>query len=233
MRLPAELPCIDIHHEPAFTTCRCGSGLKRIGEDVSEKLDYLPGVFTVERHIRGKWVCEHCETLTQAPVPAQVIDNGIPTAGLLAQVLVAKFADHLPLYRQEGIFARAGLALPRSTLGKWVGVCGLRLQPLVDVLKAEMLGKPMLHADEAPVQMLKPGAGKTHRAYLWAHTPTSCDSLRAVLYDFAPSRTGEHCRTFLKDWRGKLVTDDYAGYSRVHGWHHRTGLHGPRPAQVP
>lgn len=212
MRLPAELPRTDIHHEPASTTCRCGCGLKRIGEDVSEKLDYLPGVFTVERHIRGKWVCEHCETLTQAPVPAQVIDKGIPTAGLLAQVLVAKFADHLPLYRQEGIFARAGLALPRSTLGEWVGVCGLRLQPLVDALKAEVLGKSVLHADETPVQMLKPGAGKTHRAYLWAYTPTSYDSLRAVLYDFAPSRAGEHCRTFLEDWRGKLVTDDYAGY---------------------
>lgn len=212
MRLPAELPRTDIHHEPASTTCRCGCGLKRIGEDVSEKLDYLPGVFTVERHIRGKWVCEHCETLTQAPVPAQVIDKGIPTAGLLAQVLVAKFADHLPLYRQEGIFARTGLALPRSTLGEWVGVCGLRLQPLVDALKAEVLGKSVLHADETPVQMLKPGAGKTHRAYLWAYTPTSYDSLRAVLYDFAPSRAGEHCRTFLEDWRGKLVTDDYAGY---------------------
>ncbi|SAI67017.1 ISPpu15%2C transposase Orf2 [Bordetella ansorpii] len=212
MRLPPELPRTDIHHEPSSTTCHCGCGLKRIGEDVSEKLDYLPGVFSVERHIRGKWVCEQCETLTQAPVPAQVIDKGIPTAGLLAQVLVAKFADHLPLYRQEGIFARAGLALPRSTLGEWVGVCGLRLQPLVDALKVEVLGKPVLHADETPVQMLKPGAGKTHRAYLWAYTPTSFDSLRAVLYDFAPSRAGEHCRTFLEDWRGKLVTDDYAGY---------------------
>ena len=212
MRLPAELPRTDIRHEPASTTCRCGCGLKRIGEDVSEKLDYLPGVFTVERHIRGKWVCEQCETLTQASVPAQVIDKGIPTAGLLAQVLVAKFADHLPLYRQESIFARAGLALPRSTLGEWVGVCGLRLQPLVDALKVEMLGKPVLHADETPVQMLKPGAGKTHRAYLWAYTPTSYESLRAVVYDFAPSRAGEHCRTFLEDWRGKLVTDDYSGY---------------------
>lgn len=212
MRLPAGLPRTDIHHEPVSTTCHCGCGLKRIGEDISEKLDYLPGVFSVERHIRGKWVCDHCETLTQAPVPAQVIDKGIPTAGLLAQVLVAKFADHLPLYRQEGIFARAGLALPRSTLGEWVGVCGLRLQPLVDALKAEVLGKAVLHADETPVQMLKPGAGKTHRAYLWAYTPTSYDSLRAVLYDFAPSRAGEHCRTFLEDWRGKLVTDDYAGY---------------------
>ncbi|WP_423459494.1 IS66 family transposase [Ottowia sp. VDI28] len=212
MKLPPELPRTEIHHEPASTTCRCGCELKRMGEDVSEKLDYVPGVFSVQRHIRGKWVCAQCETLTQAPVPAQIIDKGIPTAGLLAQVLVAKFADHLPLYRQEGIFARAGLALARSTLGEWVGVCGLRLQPLVEALKAEVLTKTVLHADETPVQMLKPGAGKTHQAYLWAYTPTAYEQVRAVVYDFQPSRAGEHCRAFLAEWRGKLVTDDYAGY---------------------
>ena len=107
--LPSELPRVDHHHEPDTTTCTtpgCGCSLKRIGEDVSEKLDYTPGLFTVERHIRGKWACAKCQTLRQAPVPAQIIDKGIPTAGLLAQVLVAKYADHLPLYRQEGIFAR-------------------------------------------------------------------------------------------------------------------------------
>lgn len=212
MRLPPELPRTEIHHEPDSTTCRCGCPLKRIGEDISEKLDYTPGVFTVERHVRGKWVCDHCETLIQVPVPAQIIDKGLPTAGLLAQVLVAKFADHLPLYRQEGIFARAGLALSRSTLGEWVGVCGQRLQPLVDALKAEVLGQRVLHADETPVQMLKPGAGKTQRAYLWAYTPTSYAALRAVVYDFTPGRAGEYSRSFLQDWRGKLVTDDYAGY---------------------
>ena len=114
--LPAHLPRVERRHEPENTTCTCGCQLKRIGEDVSEKLDYAPGVFTVERHIRGKWACTHCRTLTQAPVPAEVIDKGIPTAGLLAQVLVAKHADHLPLYRQEAIFGRAGLAIPRSTL---------------------------------------------------------------------------------------------------------------------
>jgi len=121
-----------IHHEPDNTDCRCGCALKRIGEDVSEKLDYIPGVFTVERHIRGKWVCDDCETLIQAPVPAHVIDKGIPTAGLLAHVMIAKFADHLPLYRQESIFGRAGLAIPRSTLAQWVGMTGVQLQPLVD-----------------------------------------------------------------------------------------------------
>ena len=106
--LPPELPRTEIHHEPESTTCACGCQLKRIGEDVAEKLDYTPGTFTVERHIRGKWACSECETLVQAPVPAHVIDKGIPTTGLLAHVLIAKFLGHLPLYRQEGIFGRAG-----------------------------------------------------------------------------------------------------------------------------
>jgi transposase len=142
--------------------------LKRIGEDVSEKLDYKPGVFTVERHVRGKWVCDDCETLIQAPVPAQVIDKGIPTAGLLAHVMIAKFADHLPLYRQESIFGRAGLAIPRSTLAQWVGMTGVQLQPLVDALRDVVLGQKVIHADETPVQMLMPGTKKTHRSYVWA-----------------------------------------------------------------
>jgi len=114
--LPAQFPRTVIHHEPENTQCSCGCQLQRIGEDMSEKLDYTPGVFTIEQHVRGKWVCRQCETLIQAPVPAQVIDKGIPTAGLLAHVMVAKFADHLPLYRPEKIFGRAGLAIPRSTL---------------------------------------------------------------------------------------------------------------------
>ena len=119
--LPASLPRREIRHEPESTTCGCGCRMLRIGEDVAEKLDYEPGVFTVERHIRGKWACARCETLVQAPVDAHVIDKGIPTTGLLAQVLISKFADHLPLYRQEAIFARAGLGIARSTLAQWVG----------------------------------------------------------------------------------------------------------------
>jgi transposase len=210
--LPAGLPRVDIHHEPDSTTCNCGCQLKRIGEDVSEKLDYTPGVFTVEHHIRGKWACTQCATLIQAPVPAQIIDKGIPTAGLLAQVLVAKYSDHLPLYRQEHIFGRAGVALPRSTLAQWVGICGVQLQPLVDALKGEILSHSVLHADETPVEMLKPGNKKTHRAYLWAYAPGAFEDLKAVVYDFCESRAGEHCRTFLGEWKGSLICDDYAGY---------------------
>ena len=210
--LPANLPRREIRHEPGSTTCGCGCQLKRIGEDVAEKLDYVPGVFSVERHIRGKWACAQCETIVQAPVDVHIIDKGIPTTGLLAQVLVAKYADHLPLYRQEGIFARAGVAIPRSTLAQWVGSCGVQLQALVDAMKAQILKHRVLHADETPVQMLKPGDGKTHRAYLWAYAPGASEDTRAVVYDFCESRAGEHARDFLGDWKGSLVCDDYVGY---------------------
>ncbi|MPW24123.1 IS66 family transposase, partial [Paraburkholderia sp. CNPSo 3157] len=210
--LPPELPRTDILHEPDDKTCSCGCQRARIGEDISEKLDYTPGVFTVERHIRGKWACKACETLIQAPVPPHVIDKGIPTTGLLAQVLVAKYGDHLPLYRQERIFERAGLAIPQSTLGEWVGVCGVRLQPLVDALRDALLQQGVLHADETPVQMLVPGKGKTQRAYVWAYATTQFADVRAVVYEFADSRAGEHARTFLGKWRGKLVCDDYSAY---------------------
>ena len=213
--LPSSLPRVEFRHEPDSTLCRCGCQLKRIGEDVTEKLDYTPGVATVERHVRGKWACSDCKTLTQAPVPAQIIDKGIATAGLLAQVLVAKYADHLPLYRQESIFARAGVELPRSTLAQWVGICGVRLQPLVDALKEVVLSHRVLHADETPVQMLKPGNKKTHRAYIWAYAPGVHEDLKAVIYDFAEGRSGENARTFVGDWRGSLVCDDFSGYKAM------------------
>lgn len=215
--LPPELPRTLIHHEPDNTQCQCGCQLKRIGEDVSEKLDYVPGEFTVERHIRGKWACDQCEILIQAPIPPQVIDKGIPTAGLLAQVLVAKYADHLPLYRQERIFGRAGLEIPRSTLAEWVGACGVQLQPLVDALRNTLLEHRVLHADETPVSMLAPGKKKTHKAYVWAYCTTPFAGLKAAIYDFAPTRAGEHARAFLGDWQGKLVCDDYAGYKAGFG----------------
>jgi transposase len=213
--LPANLPRREIRHEPESTVCGCGCEMRRIGEDVSEKLDYVPGTFTVESHVRGKWACAKCQTLIQAPVPASVIDKGIPTAGLLAQVLVSKYADHAPLYRQEQMFARAGMAIPRSTLGAWVGACGVQLQPLVDALRTVMLGSSVLHADETPVAMLKPGAGKTHRAYLWSYGTTQHDAIKAVVYDFAEGRAGHHAREFLGAWRGTLVCDDYGGYKAL------------------
>ncbi len=132
-----------------------------------------------------------------------MIDKGIPTAGLLAHVMVAKFSDHLPLYRQEKIFGRAGLAIARSTLAQWVGQAGVQLQPLADALREAVLAQDVIHADETPVQMLAPGEKKTHRAYVWAYCTTPFSVLKAVVYDFSPSRAGEHARNFLGPWKGK------------------------------
>jgi len=217
--LPAQLPRQEFAHEPEATEC-CGQPMKRIGEDVAEKLDYTPGVLTVHRHVRGKWACACCQTLKQAPVDAHIIDKGIPTTGLLAHVLVAKYADHLPLYRQEAIYARAGAQIPRSTLAQWVGSCGVQLQPLVDALRQEVLQHAVIHADETPVQMLKPASqrdGKSHRAYLWAYTPGRHEEMKAVVYDFCESRAGKHAGAFLKGWIGTLLVDDYGGYKQLMG----------------
>jgi transposase len=215
--LPPHLPRRDVHHEPESTVCGCGCQMQRIGEDVAEKLDYQPGVFTVERHVRGKWACRHCETLVQAPVPAHVIDKGIPTTGLLAQVLVAKFLDHMPLYRQEAVFERAGHAIARSTLAQWVGECGAQLQPLVQALADELRRHAVLHADETPVAMLKPGNGKTHRAYMWSYCTPSSNPTKAVVFQFSETRSGENVHEFLRldgadAWQGTLVTDGFSGY---------------------
>lgn len=210
--LPADFPRREHRHEPHDTTCRCGCQMTRIGEDVSEKLDYTPGTFTVDRHIRGKWVCQSCEKIVQAPVAPEVIDKGIPTSGLLAHVLIAKYADHLPLYRQERIFERAGFGIARSTLASWIGAAGAQLQPLVDALKGELLQCAVLQADETPVSRLAPGQGKTHRSYLWSYVSGEFESLKAVVYDFTDSRSGDNARSFLGNWRGKLVCDHYGGY---------------------
>ncbi len=217
--LPEQLPRQEFKHEPEVTQC-CEQPMRRMGEDVADKLDYTPGVFTVHRHVRGKWVCACCQTLKQKPVDAHIIDKGLATTGLLAQVLVAKYADHLPLYRQEAIYARAGVPLARSTLAQWVGSCGVQLQPLVDALRQEVLQHWVIHADETTVQMLKPKAernGKTHRAYLWAYSPGRHEDIKAVVYDFCESRAGKHAGEFLEDWSGTLLVDDFAGYKQLMG----------------
>lgn len=210
--LPPQLPRIEIRHEPHDATCTCGCQLKFVRDEVSEKLDYTPGTFTVERHVRPILACPQCETITQASMPAYVIDKGLATPGLMAHVLIAKYADHLPLHRQEDIFARAGLRIARSTLAQWVGACGFALQPLVAALRDEILAHRVLHADETPVRLLKPGSRSTHKAYLWAYTPGTFEGLQAVVYVFTEGRAGAHAREFFGDWAGSLVCDDYVGY---------------------
>ena len=179
--LPAKLPRIDHHHEIEDTHCACGQAFERIGEEVSEQLDCVPAQFFVLRHIRGKYVCACCQTIQAAPMPAQMIDKGIPAPGLLAQVVVAKHDDHLPLYRQEEIYARSGVHIARSSMAQWIGICGVRLAPLAEALKDVILSHSVIHADETPVSLLAPGKGKTKRAYVWVYRTTNFVAQRAVL----------------------------------------------------
>ncbi len=214
--LPASLPRIDRHHEILQTHCTCGQAFKRIGEEVSEQLDCVPAQFFVLRHIRGKYACACCQRIQAAPMPPQMIDKGIPAAGLLAQVAVAKHDDHLPLYRQTEIYARSGVHIPRSTMAQWVGICGVRLTPLAEALKAFILSHSVIHADETPVSLLAPGRGKTRRAYVWVYRTTNFMTQRAVLFDFCASRSGEHPRRVLTGFGATLCTDDYSGYHALH-----------------
>jgi len=214
--LPASLPRIEHRHELPETLCTCGEPLKRIGEDVSEQLDCVPAQFFVHRHIRGKYACRCCQSIAAAALPAQIIDKGIPAPGLLAQVVVAKHDDHLPLYRQEEIYARSGVHIARSSMAQWVGICGVRLAPLADALRRHILRQPVVQADETPVSLLAPGKGRTHRAYMWVYRTTDYGAARAVWFDFCTGRGGENPQRVLKDYAGTLVTDDYAGYKALY-----------------
>ena len=219
--LAEHLRRIEHRHEPAHTTCGCGQAMVRVGEDVSERLDIIPAEFIVHRHIRGKWACRCCQTLVQEPVAPQVVDRGQPTAGLVAHTLVSRFVDHVPYYRQEQINARSGVHTPRSTLASWAGAGGAALTPLYEALREFVLSARVLHADETPVAMLDPGAGKTHKAYVWAYARGAFDATPAVVYDFSTGRAARHPIEFLGRWSGTLTCDDYAGYNAVIKLHAR------------
>jgi transposase len=223
--LPAHLRRVEHRHEPEDTTCPtpgCGRQMVRVGEDVSEKLDIVPAEFFVHRHVHGKWACKCCQVLVQEPVPAQIIDGGIAASGLVAHTLISRFVDHLPYYRQETINARSGVHTPRSTLAQQSGRAGAALEPLYDAHKRFVLGAGVLHADETPVAMLDPGAGKTKKAYVWAYARGVFDPTPGVVYDFCLGRGAQYPIKFLgppregeAGWRGTLVRDEYGVYDSV------------------
>lgn len=216
-RFPEHLERLEHRHEPESCQCTaCGGALKKIGEEISERLDCRPIEFFVHRHIRSKYSCPSCETITAAAMPAQIIEKGQPAPGLLAQVLVSKYQDHLPLYRQQQQYQeRSGIVIPRHTMAGWVGACGVALEPLVERMREHLMQEAVMHADETPVSVLKPGHQKVHRGYMWTYCTTPTSSTQAVLFDFQMSRAGEHPRAFLKAFAGALMTDDYAGYNAL------------------
>lgn len=211
--LPPELPRVTTVHEPDCSGCaHCGGELVRIGEHVRERLACKPIEFFVRREVFPQYACRPCDRIEAVPVPAAILDRSQADPSLLAQVVIGKYIDHLPLYRQEAIYARSGVALARSTLAEWTGAVGVALQPLADALRRELLSHEVLHADETPVEQLDPGAGKTKRAYLFAYRAANAP---LVMFDYAGNRSGQHVQRFLGEWRGRLMVDDYAGYKAL------------------
>jgi transposase len=217
--LPPHLPREEEVHEPACTCPNCGGAMRKLGCDVSEVLEYVPASFKVIRHVRPKLSCRLCETIVQAPMPSLPIERGKPGAGLLAHVLVSKYADHLPLYRQAEIYAREGVDLERSTLADWVGRSAALLDPLVIALRREVLSGNVLHGDDTPVPVLAPGLGKTKTGRLWTYVRDGrpCDSKQppAAVFFYSPDRKGAHPQTHLKGFKGILHADGYAGFNAV------------------
>jgi transposase len=214
--LPPHLPRVDTRIEPENTNCpspECGQPMVRVGEDISERLDIIPAQFFVQRQIRGKWACRCCQLMVQEPAAAQVFDNALPTPALQAHTVISRFVDHLPYYRQEQINARSGVHTPRSTLAAWGGQTGAQLLPLYDAHRTFVLGSRVLHADETPIGLLDPGAGKTKKAYMWAYARGAFDEMPGVVYDFCEGRGGKYPHKFLKGWTGTLVVDAYGGYA--------------------
>jgi len=214
--LPDTLPRVEVRHELASCNCpACGAGLTPMGEEISEQLDVIPAQFFVRRHIRPKYNCRHCETVHTAPMPPQPIDRGLAAPGLLAHVLGSKYLDHLPLHRQEQIYARQGVVLPRSTMAGWLGQLEVLLEPLVERLGRHVLAGLVVHADETPVPVLEPGNGRTATGYLWAYRSGPWNRTQAVVFDFAMSRGQATPSAFLEGYQGVLQVDGYAGYNEV------------------
>ena len=217
--LPEHLPREEEVHEPACTCPNCGGTMRKLGEDVTEVLDYVPASFKVIRHVRPKLSCRVCETIVQAPMPSLPIERGKPGPGLLAHVLVSKYADHLPLYRQAEIYAREGAGLERSTLADWVGRSTALLDPLVAALRKSVLSSNTLHGDDTPVPVLAPGLGKTRTGRLWVYVrdgrPHGSPQPPAAVFFYSPDRKGEHPKAHLKNFAGVLHADGYAGFNPV------------------
>ena len=212
----------DVHiHLPRQKNCPdCGGTLKKLGEDISEMLEYIPASFVVLRHVRPKLSCARCASIVQAPAPPRPVDHGLAGPGLLAHVLTAKFCDHLPLYRQSQMYGREGVDLDRSTLAKWVGEASHLLEPLVEVLRRYVMTADKLHGDDTPLPVLAPGNGRTKTARFWTYVrdsrPAGDTAPPAVWFTYSPDRKGEHPQRHLAKFRGILQADAYSGFNKLY-----------------
>lgn len=222
--LPEDLPRVEVVHDipESEKQCACGATLSRIGEDVSEKLDYIPAKLQVIRNIRPKYACKCCEgvedegpTVKIAPVPLQLIPKSISSEGLLAHIAVSKFADALPLYRQEKMLARLGVDIPRATMANWMRLAAEQCQPLVELLIEEIRSGPLINMDESPFQVLnEPGRSNTSKSYIWVFCGGPLDA-PVALYQYHPTRSGQLALDLLDGYQGYIQTDGYAGYDHL------------------
>jgi transposase len=218
--LPEHLPRETQTLTPACECPDCGGGMRQIGEDISEMLEHVPEHFKVIRIVRPKFACLHCDRIVQQPAPSRPIARGIAGPGLLAHILVSKYADHLPLYRQSEIYARQGVPLERSTMAQWVGECSRLMEPLTEALARHVLSAQKLHADDTPLPVLEPGRGRTKTGRLWTYVrddrPWGSSDPPAVLFRYSPNRRGEHPQRHLAHFEGVLQADAYAGFREIY-----------------
>jgi transposase len=211
------------HHDASGQPCgcgECGGRLREIGRDVSEQLEYVPGRFKVVRHVRPKLACASCQRVFQAAAPSRPIARGLPGPALMAHVMVSKYCDHQPLYRQSGIFARSGVELDRSTLAGWVAQGDELIDPLVAAIRRYVLANDKIHGDDTPVKVLAPGTGKTRTGRLWVYVrddrPAGDDAPRAAWFAYSGDRGGEHPQAHLRGFKGALQADAYGGWPRLY-----------------
>jgi len=214
-KLPKDLPIKQIIYdlEEEEKKCSCGCQLSKIGEEKSEQLDFIPAKLQVIEHVRYKYACKGCEdTVKCAKLPNKPLPKANATAGLLAHIMVGKYTDHLPLYRQAEIFKRHGIDLPRSTLCNWVNASGKLIKPIIGLLKKDMIASDYVASDETTVRVLD---NEASTSYMWVHLSGERDK-RAIVYDYQDNRRGENAETFLQDFKGYHQTDAYSGYNGVH-----------------
>jgi transposase len=222
--LPAHLPRETIYHpHPAVQgkcSCPdCGGRLRKMHQDISEMLEYIPGYFKVIRHVREKHSCVRCSRILQAPAPSRPIERGLPGPNLLAHVVAGKYCSHQPLYRQSQMFGYAGVSIDRSSLSQWVGAGTALASPLVQAVRRYVLGGQHVHADDTPLPVLDPGRGRTKTGYLWTYVrderPWGSTRAPAVWFEYSPNRRGEHPRQHLREFQGVVHADAYSGFNDV------------------
>jgi len=221
LKIPEHLPREDIILNPDPKCPDCGSGeFRKIADDISETLEHIPASFKVIRHIRPRCACTNCDKIVQAFAPSKAIDKGKAGSGLLAHIMIQKYCNHLPMYRQSQMYEREGVEISKNTMTGWAAQCARLLNPLIDALKKSLFASEYLHGDDTPIKVLAPGLGKTKTGRIWAYVrdgrPCGKDTPPAVVYYYSPDRKGERPQSHLSDFSGVLHADAYAGYDNLY-----------------